>query len=61
MKIKYRNNMETNQNGFSAGAIMAYAERLNIMPGIVVGRLQQDGRLPYQTSLNSLKEKYLIG
>lgn len=46
--------------GFSAEKILAFAEKLNIQPGIVVGRLQQDNHLGYQTSLNHLKTKYEI-
>lgn len=40
--------------------IRKFAKDINILPGIVVGRLQQDGYLKYQTRLNSLKIKYVI-
>lgn len=41
----------------SAAAVMAFADQLSIAPGIVVGRLQHDGHVPY-TDLNSLRERY---
>ena len=47
--------------GFSAEAISSFAARINVLPGIVVGRLQHDGYLTNQTTLNSLKIKYVIG
>lgn len=41
-------------------AIRAFADRLGIAPGIVLGRLQNEGRLPWQTVLNtSLKVRYI--
>lgn len=42
----------------TAGQIMAFAESINIHPGIVVGRLQHEGRLGYATQLNKLKESF---
>lgn len=42
---------------FSKTAIGAFARRLGIAPGIVVGRLQHDGRLPF-THCNDLKRKF---
>ena len=47
--------------GFTADAIRSFAARINVLPGIVVGRLQHDGYLTNQTTLNSLKIKYVIG
>ena len=47
--------------GFTAEAIRCFAARINVLPGIVVGRLQHDGYLTNQTTLNSLKIKYVIG
>ena len=39
----------------SASAIRHFANEQGIAPGIVVGRLQHEGRLPWRTPLNSLK------
>jgi len=39
------------------GAIVRFASGLGIAPGIVVGRLQKDGVLPWRTNLNSLKRR----
>ena len=47
--------------GFTAEAIRCFAASINVLPGIVVGRLQHDGYLTNQTTLNSLKIKYVIG
>lgn len=47
--------------GFTAEAIRGFAARINVLPGIVVGRLQHEGYLTNQTTLNSLKIKYVIG
>lgn len=49
-----------NRNGFSADAIQSFVEKLNILPEIVVGRLQQDRYLSYQINLNRMKDKYVI-
>lgn len=38
-------------------AVLAFAEGQGIAPGIVVGRLQHEGRLPWK-SLNGLKRRY---
>lgn len=43
---------------FSIAAVRQFAQELNIAPGIVVGRLQHDGRLPF-THLNGLKETFI--
>jgi len=40
---------------FSFASVRSFAERQGIAPGIVVGRLQHDGHLPWKTRLNSLK------
>ena len=52
--------MMCNRN-FTAEAIRGFAAKINVLPGIVVGRLQHDGYLTNQTTLNSLKIKYVIG
>lgn len=49
-----------NKKGFTSDSIIAFAKKINILPGIVVGRLQRDQRLSYRTNLNSLKIKYEI-
>ena len=49
-----------NQEGFTEETIRAFAKEINIQPGIVVGRLQKDEYLGYQTVLNSMKIKYVI-
>jgi len=48
--IKFRN--------FSKDNIEKFAKENGISPGIVVGRLQFDGLIPYKTPLNGLKRKY---
>ena len=58
---EYKKFIEKNPTGFTVDAIRLFAESINILPGIVVGRLQQDHYLEYQTALNSLKIKYMIG
>lgn len=59
-KDEYFEFIESNQRGFTADSIRTFARKINILPGIVVGRLQQDQHLAYQTNLNSLKIKYVI-
>ena len=56
----YEKFLDANQRGFTAEAIMRFASEINILPGIIVGRLQQDKYLTYQTTLNNLKIKYVI-
>ena len=60
-KAEYDEFVMTNSRGFTAEAIRGFAARVNVLPGIVVGRLQHDGYLTNQTTLNSLKIKYVIG
>jgi HTH-type transcriptional regulator/antitoxin HigA len=44
---------------FSKNSILAFAKKIGVAPGIVVGRLQHEKLVNYSdTSLNSLKEKY---
>lgn len=56
----YEEFLKANPNGFTAEVITAFASQINILPGIIVGRLQQDRHLTYQTTLNNLKIKYVI-
>lgn len=39
-------------------AIQYWADRLQIAPGIIVGRLQSNGLLPWNSALNRLKVRY---
>lgn len=59
-KEKYKEFVNMNWRGFTEESICKFAAEINILPGIVVGRLQQDKYLTYQTSLNNLKVKYVI-
>lgn len=43
------------EENFSSAAVCSFAERQGIPPGIVVGRLEHDGHLPWETKLNKLK------
>jgi len=43
---------------FTASSINAFAESVKIPPGIVVGRLQHEGYLDWNTPLNKLKVHY---
>lgn len=47
------------QEDFSAPNVMDFANTLGIAPGIVVGRLQKEGRIPHNV-LNDLKKQYVI-
>ena len=38
--------------------IIVFADDLNVAPGIVVGRLQHDELLPWNTALNKLKKRF---
>lgn len=48
-----------NKKDFSAVAIQQFASGIDISQGIVVGRLQKEGYLPFNC-LNYLKERYVI-
>lgn len=43
---------------FGAAAITDFATASGVSPGIVVGRLQHMGRVPYASALNRLKRRY---
>ena len=45
---------------FSFDSIEEFSRKINIQPGIVVGRLQRDKYVDYGSSLNKLKLKYII-
>jgi HTH-type transcriptional regulator/antitoxin HigA len=42
---------------FTATKVERFANEIGIAPGIVIGRLQHDGHIPYANRLNSLKQK----
>jgi HTH-type transcriptional regulator / antitoxin HigA len=46
------------KKSYSKAAVSQFAKEIGIAPGIVVGRLQYDQKLPY-THLNQLKEKFI--
>lgn len=48
-----------NIGDFSEGQINKFADKINIHPGIIVGRLQMENHLGFDR-LNRLKEKYVI-
>lgn len=56
----YQSFIDKSSREFSSRSIEAFSKQINIQPGIVVGRLQKDEYLEYQTNLNSLKKKYEI-
>lgn len=47
------------QNSISPQSVCQFAEKLEIAPGIVVGRLQNEGIINYNV-MNALKEQYII-
>lgn len=48
-----------NQKAFSVTSVVAFANNIGIAPGIVVGRLQNEGCIQHNM-LNDLKEQYVI-
>jgi HTH-type transcriptional regulator/antitoxin HigA len=44
---------------YTKTCIIAFANRIDISPGIVLGRLQKENYIPY-SQLNEIKEKYEI-
>jgi len=57
---EYKIFITENKQSFSENSIINFANKIKIHPGIIVGRLQQDEYLGYQTNLNNLKVKYKI-
>lgn len=47
-------------NDFSLKSILHFAKEIDIHPGIIVGRLQREEIIGYNSGLNALKEKYTI-
>lgn len=57
---EYREFISVNMQSFSERSITNFANKIKIHPGIIIGRLQQDKYLGYQTNLNNLKVKYKV-
>ena len=55
--IPPRHHQELFSLGSNKRKVVAFAEKIGIAPGIVVGRLQHEGLVPY-THLNGLKVRY---
>jgi hypothetical protein len=52
----YESFMPSNPKGFSHEDVLRFAHQVGIAPGIVVGRLQHDEKIP-QSNLNKLKQR----
>jgi hypothetical protein len=48
----------TKRGVFTTASIEAFAEDIQIAPGIVVGRLQHDNYVKWKTRLNKLKQSF---
>ena len=48
------------QHRFEEKDILEFSKKIEIHPGIVLGRLQKEGFVDYNTTLNSLKTKYYV-
>ncbi len=44
---------------FGSNAIRTFAQEMGVHPGIIVGRLQHDNKLPVVTVLNRMRERYI--
>ncbi len=49
----------TDSHEFTEDSILAFAQKIEIAPGVVLGRLQKEGYVPYN-KMNTLKAKYEI-
>ncbi len=49
----------TTASGFNQSNVLEFARKQGIAPGIIVGRLQHENRLPWKSSLNQLKVRLL--
>lgn len=56
----YKDFIKRSKGVFTEELIKSFSEEINILPGIIVGRLQHDGYLANKTTLNNLKTKYKI-
>lgn len=45
----------TRTGDYSSAAVQRFARELGIAPGIIIGRLQHEKRIPFQSALNKLK------
>ena len=50
----------TRVGDYSERSVLEFAKTQGIAPGIVVGRMQQERLIKYNSALNHLKEKYVI-
>ncbi len=59
--MNWRNDFEAfrRDGDYSERRVLQFAKTQGIAPGIVVGRMQLEGMIPY-SMLNNLKEKYEI-
>lgn len=57
---EYREFLDETGGHFNSEVVTSFAERINTLPGIVIGRLQHDGYLDQKSALNSLKRKYTV-
>lgn len=58
-KKLYQDFVDSQRGTYYDYDILAFADKINITPGIVVGRLQHDNYLPYNYH-NKLKKKFII-
>ncbi|MDO4538947.1 MAG: hypothetical protein Q4B54_12355 [Coriobacteriales bacterium] len=56
----YQNFVRKNEGHFTASSIMAFASSINRDPGIVLGRLENDGHLKHGNGMQSLRCKYHV-
>ena len=49
------------RENFSETAVLKFAKEQGIAPGIIVGKLQHKGLVPYRSNLNGLKQKVDLG
>jgi HTH-type transcriptional regulator/antitoxin HigA len=49
----------TTSKNYSEAAIKHFATLVDMDPGIVVGRLQKENRVPWRTRLTYLKKRYM--
>ncbi len=56
---EYNKFLSLNNGRFHENTIRQFAKRIGVAPGIVVGRLQHDGIIPYSYN-NKLKKKFVL-
>ena len=57
---EYEKFLEETGKHFTSDVVVSFAERINILPGIVIGRLQHDRYLDQRSAMNSLKSRYTV-